>query len=1433
MIRLAKRSRQSAISSTRADKRERVIFLLGFVFVNIALVPLFREGHIVFSDIAIGTSADRYLEEITGVWNQRWSTANFFNLSRLLFVAPFYAITQLTGGSGSTLVKLLILTLVNITFISFLIFSRSVLTRAIPYITRDRQAIAVACVLSAIFYAMNPWLMTRIQHLYLLCGYALFPLVTYSGIKLFSLRSSTEHLHCSWKISFDTFMRAALFALLFSIACASVHYGIYMLPVLAMVLVHSSLNSPLRSSTFILLQQFIRLSLAIGLFIVISFHWIAPIIHSYLQGYGPGQNNVNVVETIMMFSRNSDWLSTVSGISYWWPMFSLEDLPISFRISQAILLAVITLGLIQWFKYSSKLLVVTTVLLSIIATGAHYTQMAEWYVDFVLSDRNMLGFLFRDPNKLVGPLLLALSIFLCAGILQIIHLLRHYFSPRYVATSYLILIIVLLFYLAPFWQNYILGFYAPVLVPDEYRQVKSELQQRLPESGRVVYLPSADNMVQPELKYSAFDWNKAKIDGRYISKASGSFTVFDSLVDTLYQHEGSPQSVDYFLNYLQHLIDKGSTRHIAELISLSGATHMIYQSDYVGQQKRHAFNLDVLKHQQGLELVYTNRIFHLFAVKEPQARISALETVIHTPYGLNRLLLYKTMGQEELKNADVQFISATSTFNYDSIREGDFMEVRKLDDWLLSGLPPESVIYPFEQINEGNPFLKWSKTFVSGQDWQFYLKRENIHNVPFDFDYSKGLIFTVAPVRINVAPYQLDTIVGDEVLTSGLFVDDEPIFHSLEPDKLKIRIQPEPTQNSLLDINGEYTAAALTHSLIAAESRAIPVAETTPYRLSFYLNTDRASSVQVRVLFMDHLGQKIGSEFVASSDPSARKYDSIPIGFAFVTPHKAAQLKIEFLSKKLKNTHAEWSVEDLSLQSLSKFASPNKITLNAVKFAGKSGQLYIRLFKSKAGGKLKVTSNGVSNVLNTLDPNRSSFQWVNAGHFSFGNDKQSLQLDNQLGLNAINALALIDDDNRQNLEQTLQQKFEESRLFLSLDAEADFSSTGQHNDHRTYADLHGGKGVRSSGGELRTNFDIVKSSIYSLSLQAAVGQGAQKTEVSIIEQSSGKIVWTKIISPSLKARPLSLYSDDTQGKWSQPLLDVPESNDFISLWQGDEITLNKGQYYLLIRFPEIKRSSLNWVQLQSSDVTTTALPQINTVQTSSPNNWSALTSARVSVKAGQQHLLEMDFSSILMGDLHLKIKYLDLDKNEISVIYFNRQEWKLASGNFKFSQVITAPLGAQWAELQILGKQIQPESELKVRSSSLTDYAILPLIDWVLINEATPTLPSLSPKKRRKVQSEKLEAGIYKVDNQPQVSGIKLLESPSVLWQLETDGKRIKPFVVNGLSNAYQFEQMAGKTVIRYLPQRTHHFGLYLLGLFLVLFIGACLIWAYQKRFKK
>jgi hypothetical protein len=68
--------------------------LTAALFICVILIwffPAFHtSGHIVFGDLDFGFTLKGYIDRIFPLWNEMWSTTNFFNSTRLPLVGFFY-----------------------------------------------------------------------------------------------------------------------------------------------------------------------------------------------------------------------------------------------------------------------------------------------------------------------------------------------------------------------------------------------------------------------------------------------------------------------------------------------------------------------------------------------------------------------------------------------------------------------------------------------------------------------------------------------------------------------------------------------------------------------------------------------------------------------------------------------------------------------------------------------------------------------------------------------------------------------------------------------------------------------------------------------------------------------------------------------------------------------------------------------------------------------------------------------------------------------------------------------------------------------------------------------------------------------------------------------------------------------------------------------
>ncbi len=229
--------------------------------------------------------------------------------------------------------------------------------------------VVLAC-LVAVAYAVNPWVAVRVQHVFLLPGYALLPLVV------------------AWTWRPPRHGSVALMVAALSLGAATPHTAAALWAMFLVALVASR-----GSWTW-------RRSLAVAAWYgLVNLYWIVPAVGFVVAvGLAPSWPTWEMVET---FSRRADLAAVWRLDGYWWPM---ADVAVP-SWAAVLGLALVPAALLAWLRPDRRVLAlsVLALVLSVTAVGAH----APWWsgplvVQGPVADR--LGWLFRDPNKAVGAL---------------------------------------------------------------------------------------------------------------------------------------------------------------------------------------------------------------------------------------------------------------------------------------------------------------------------------------------------------------------------------------------------------------------------------------------------------------------------------------------------------------------------------------------------------------------------------------------------------------------------------------------------------------------------------------------------------------------------------------------------------------------------------------------------------------------------------------------------------------------------------------------------------------------------------------------------------------------------------------------------------------------------------------------------------------------
>lgn len=1092
--------------------RWRSARLLPYSVIVLAIVmliyPIYAPGQLVFSDLAFGSSSAHYLDEIYGLWNRRWSTPNLFNVPRLLYTAPFVGLAALFGHDGAVLLKSLLTAILLLAGVSYYTLANGFF----HCYFRQRQGAFTTCLLtlSAIFYAINPWVIFRIQHIFLLCGYALFPLVIYAYLRLFYPEFERARGAHANQILPDpaTFADLLLFCVAFTMSVAALHYVLF-IPLVILVLqsfvllrevvAHARRRVSLRPFLVNTLRKGLWLMLLLTLF---SFYWLVTYAGSIWAGARPDQFNINTPDTIQMFSQNSSLANVALGISYWWPMFDLNRLPLSFYLGGGILLGLAGLAFLR-ARWGMLLLGGAAGLLLLLATGTYYPPLAESYLALVFQSFFPINNMLRDPNKLLALYLLILPLLITLGAQNVVMLLPKInaslagtFARRrplgrrqgaIPAGGYIVIATMIVSYwayLAPLHATFLRGYYAPTPVPAAYQAAGNFLATHLQPTERAIYLPLAGSMLNRATGVTAPFWNRIDgtehTTGHATERATGDFQIYDSSVATLYPYEGNSPTIAQYYTYLQYLLDQGRTSHLAELLNPLGGRFLAYRTEYPIHEQRQQLNRDLLAIQPGLTPQLTNEIFTIYANDRAAPPTRVVPQVIFTPYGYGRFERYAAFPAFSFGHLGTLFTTTALDRPIAAImRPHDYLEVAQANDLLLSTLPAANYIVPFDQVNEGNPFLQWSKSFLGSEEWLWYLQHYQIDNYPFDFDFGRGVLFTTASGRLDLPVYLMNRVKGDPLLQLSDMRDGADFFAADNPNTLRINSPRTSSVEELPLLQGRVQDGPYPFLWQVARSRLVPIQPSHPYRLSAVVAGINSAALHLKIKFFDEGLTEVGAAYLARGDEVAT-FDATQLTTEMMTPAGAVFMEINVLSRQDPAVTAVWQIHQLTLEDLAAYQRENRVPFTYTVAQTTTTTLYARVFFNRAGGKLKVEVAGQTVEIATKDADLNQFRWVNLGVFTLQPGVNNLAVTNVSGFNALNLLASVPQAQQAPLAKQMATLLRNSQVFLTLDAEEDFHYQGHRQPTQAYPLLTSGRAIRSQDGQLTAEFDIVKQARYTL-----------------------------------------------------------------------------------------------------------------------------------------------------------------------------------------------------------------------------------------------------------------------------------------------------------------------------------------------------------------
>ncbi len=1372
----------------------RIIACLILAIFHFSFYSFFlKNWQIVFWDIDIGFYTWNYLNEIKTLYNETWSTTNFFNYTRSFFVIPLYYFSLIFGWNSILFEKLIIFSLLFLSSSWMFILAYEILKRETfrKKFNLNIFQIFVLALFAWIFYGCNPWEIMRIQHIYILVWYAFLPFIFYEILYFSEFDFEKKEEIRNVKIfSYHIFL-ASIF---YIISLWAVHYLFFTFFVIVSWFFY-------RFIYFLYTKQFLRIKISflkylifwIFFSILLSF-WIIPYIWAVHFGNISPQN-INTLDTIVRFSRNSDFTNVIYLISYWWPMVDFSNFDSSFWISGAFLFFIIIA--LNIFSYKSKYVVfflLFSIPLFFLSLWTNW-PLKDFYVYLVFDSpfSDSFGFIFREANKFVWLLAFCFSILIAtwlATILsflrdilysfkkeeklikqkwfdkELVSLLKNYsFTKKFVFVSSTLLIFIFItsyfFYIKPFHQVFVKNFYSPIEIPKDYVYFINKEKNEISEEKRILYFPRYERIVSKNYNFWVATWNRNFL----YERPTWSMDLQSSVNKTYHPLEGSTTYLWNFYDYIDYYLTNNVWKNLSKYLYLVWVNNLVYHSDILwleDNQKHQLKNIETqLKKETEIWFIssfftwekvsdfttFSNKVFHFWG-------ISNLET----------LLSFKDFNYKKFSNI---FVWKDPNINNFNKLEGawDIINIYKKEDLFLNNLDDEKIITFFDKNNFSDPFLNWAKSRLDIPDFKWYLKNLWINNFNWDFDLNKWIIFTYSSSKLDVKPYEDLSLKWTDIIDFSQIVDSKDFFTPNDEANIKISVDKKERWDNTKSVKWEILKWDSKIWKIG-NMNTILVKPETGYFFQILLSWKWVDQIHGKVKFFDERWNELWNSYV-SSPSYVENFDRVKFTWSFVTPKETSYILFQLWSLQRMSETTYWWIHDLKIKDLSEFTKPNIFSQKYTFKTVWKHEVYARIFDNTRWWKISFKIWEKEFIVNTKSQNKNKFYWIKLWNIYIDSLwEKEIILRNLSWFNAVNLLAIVPEyyteDFNKNFEKNNTLK---ANQIIWLEAEKDFSIFWNIQWNEKNINLSNWKSINLNNWNIENSFDILKSWAYNIKLKLnSLSKASAYFEIKI--STGDKEIYKKWFYNIEKEVTLENIKLD---KWSYKLN--------IKIQNLEKQLVSK---YNFVREKAIEENA-NLPQDEKWCTYFEGLYNSN-LSSQNTNDWKkfflkpwkscyrlVISHNPVKVTQNKEYILKVNLKKQDTKMLHAKVKFFDKNKNFLSDFYFEDYD-----SNFKDNEeiitekIIKTPENTDFMQITFNQRQEQKPSILSIYTLynvELLEYQNLPWVDSVLIYDKNSDIFTNSSKFIEKSQTWV----------------IQLNKTFSPLWQLDWQ----KPFISNFFLNWY------------------------------------------------
>jgi hypothetical protein len=474
-------------------------------------------------------------------------------------------------------------------------------------------------------------------------------------------------------------------------------------------------------------------------------------------------------------------------------------------------------------------------------------------------------------------------------------------------------------------------------------------------------------------------------------------------------------SVDYFYNYIYYdSLLQDETLNFGKYLAPYNERYVIVHNDtaYPWEKEKVNTAIENLKNQDDLSFLGQNGYVYIFENEGYAPHIFIPSQNLIVSGGLDTLKGFNDIEAFDPNSTGLLYFDQGFSDKYPNV-EGIVLNQRNgINDIALSQVADKYLIVPFNYTDRFYPRDVWSK--VGLVNWYWFWGSNPYGPDPWDFDYGKGFVtnYDFRPVTESVSPRHIDTGNPGEWFTVTVSQNDH------------INISSDG-QSLILDytFDNENALSVYVQTWFGEENwesydtRSLWVygdgSGNTLDMLYFQTNVDGSQGWSgVRSYILDWVGWR---ELYATIPESLRS--------------NVSQFMIA-LSWDLNKSQAGLGshrimVKDIVFKGEGEAVSSPRQRLDIPVKIDESGtyRLYARVLESPSGGELSVLIDGQEIASVNTEGRESNFVWKDLGSGVLNQGTIHITLENSIGLNAVNVLALIPEDVAQGY-------FDSARQFL-------------------------------------------------------------------------------------------------------------------------------------------------------------------------------------------------------------------------------------------------------------------------------------------------------------------------------------------------------------------------------------------------------------------